>query len=169
LGATWVIGASGKIGRQSFDFLDPLTLAKGSESHQGDSVAASVGVFSRMPYFTTLTYRRVTSYKAGDSATICTPFGAASRCADAVLGAPTKRLQNLMQLEMRQFFGEQVAITPRATYDAKQKVWAFEVPLYLRRNLDDTFNGGVSVGVDTKQHKFVLSLFVGALPKAVTR
>jgi hypothetical protein len=161
---TWQWGLSASVGRKSFKFVDPNTLADGTESHQGSSVGASLGVFSSAVYFTRLSFDYATSYQAGKKATICKPVGTAgSRCGDAVVGAPTKKTQQLVQLEVRDFFGRgNYAVSPRVTYEVKDKVWSVELPVYMRTV--GAFNGGISAGWDSEQHEVLFSVFVGALP-----
>jgi hypothetical protein len=42
--------------------------------------------------------------------------------------------------------------------------WFVDVPVYLR-DIEGPFNGGVSVGWNSEQDEFLISLFVGAIPR----
>jgi hypothetical protein len=165
--SAWLAGGSVKVARQSFDYFDSSVGADAAATRNGRSWSASVGWFPpHVLYFASLSYGESTGYTAQDDATICTPVEnvpGATNCRDIALGAPKQSKKNVAALELRQFFGSRVAVSPRFAYETDQRDWSVEVPIYFTGS-GKTFNGGVSFGWDSKNREILASLFVGALP-----
>jgi hypothetical protein len=173
----WTLGGSAKVGRSTFDYADPVTFVDHSDTHDGSSFAITAGRFQTGPlaaalYYVGGSFRHESAFIGNDSENVCTPIDASTstHCRDIAIGAPMRRSTNLLQLEARSFIGDNVGLAPRVTYETKQHEWSIDLPIYLRDlgNGAGAFNGGVSVGWDSKSHGVVVSLFVGALPK-ITR
>jgi hypothetical protein len=165
--SAWLVGSSLKVGRKEFKFVSPGDGKDHKESHTGWSGAATAGWFPSNPdvvYFVSLTARHESAYKGGDEESICTPLAGSTstHCRSAALISPSRKAKNLLTLESRRFFGDKVAITPRLSFEQTSHAFSVELPLFIR-NIEGPFNGGVSTGWDTKQHKLTFSLFVGAM------
>jgi hypothetical protein len=161
-------GVSVKVGRKTFDFTTPTSFLDQSETHDGSSFAGTIGALlpGSLFYYLGGSFRHETAFVGGGIENICTPIGGSTStfCRDIAVGAPERRTTNLLQLEMRNFIGENIALAPRVTYETDKRTWSIEAPIYLRQG-DGPFNGGVNLGWDSKQHQVLVSLFVGMLPK----
>ena len=96
-------------------------------------------------------YTHEESYKAGQKAEICVPFGTtgALSCTERVVGAPTREKKELIFAEYRRFvLNDDVAISPRLEFDAEDSEWAFRVPVYLTGNKEGRLTAGVVFGWD---------------------
>jgi hypothetical protein len=161
-------GFQGKISPQSFDFLDPTTLAAGSESHLAFSIGGGMGVFVRP--FTRLdadvSYER--TFKAGRSTQVCTPLPPAgtSECGDAVLGGPTQADGWVAEAGVRQFLrigGMDVALNPRVRYRNQDETYTARVPIYFLPDKSGTsLLGGVAPTWHSGTERFGIVLFVGS-------
>jgi len=171
-GAVWAYGISAKVGRTTFDFANPVTFVDSSRTHDGWSASANVGRFqsgslAALLYYVGASFRHEVAYRAeSDARNVCTPIAASSSafCRETAVGGPHRQNSDLVQVEGRSFLGSSVGLAPRATFELNQSEWFVEVPVYLR-DVEGPFNGGVSIGWDSKQNDIVLSLFVGALPR----
>jgi hypothetical protein len=167
---TWTIGGSAKVGRKEFDFTTPNSFNDQSETHNGSSFSISGGRFlgGSLFYYVGGSARHESAFIGNGTQNICTPIeGSASTfCRDIAIGAPEKRTANLLQVEMRNFIGGNIGLAPRVTYETEKRAWSIEAPIYLRQG-DGPFNGGLNVGWDSKQHRVLISLFVGMLPKLI--
>ncbi len=53
-----------------------------------------------------------------------------------------------------------VMVSPMLTYDDAQEVWAAQLPLYLLRDKNALFSGGLRFGWRSDEDRFVASVFV---------
>jgi hypothetical protein len=166
-----VVGGSLKAGRSTFDFTDPSTFADHSETRGGWSASASVGRFqagrlSTLLYYVNASFRHEEAFEGGAARNLCTPLGTSTSvfCRDISVGAPQRKSSDLVQLDARSFLGESVGLAPHVTFDLNERAWFVDVPVYLR-DMEGSFNGGVSIGWDSRGDRVVVGLFVGALPR----
>lgn len=162
-----MVGTSLKVGRKEFTYVLPADGKDHKDPHTGWSAAATGGWFpSNGPiYFTSLTLRHESAYKGGDEELICSPLpdgSTSTHCRNAATEAPKRQAKNIALVEVRHFVGETAAISPRFTYEQKEKAFSVEVPVYMR-DIAGAFNGGTSVAWDSKKHTFAFTLFVGVM------
>jgi hypothetical protein len=159
-----LIALRGAVGREDFTFVDKDTLKKSDESKTNFSLVGTAGALLEPIGLITATYRFERSHKAGRKTSLCTPIGTtgATTCNDVNLGAPTVNTHNQLQVGVRRFFGTQLAIDPRYTYDANEGISALEMPIYFLTNKDNGLTGGISVGWRSDTDQVTASIFVGA-------
>lgn len=164
--SAWLFGTSLKLGTQEFKYVDVSTSADQKETRTGGSGAFGVGFMpSRSIYFVSLTIRHESAYKGADTFDVCTPLAgsSATKCREAALKPPTRKIKNIATVEARRFIGDYAALSPRIAYEQKDSVFSIEVPLYFRQP-DGPFNGGITLGWDDAQQDLRATLFVGLMP-----
>jgi hypothetical protein len=55
-------------------------------------------------------------------------------------------------------------VNPKANYDWKSGTWGFELPLFLRQDVNGNFGGGIKAGWDTRKREFAAVVFISAFP-----
>lgn len=161
-GQAFWIGARIKLGRATFDFADPETLAAKSESHTGAAIAGSVALLTESNHFFAASVKREISYKrAGSPVDICRPYeqGDALTCANVTIGAPAERKRTLGRVEYRKHLAQKLAIGPILHYDFNDKKSGISLPVYFLSSKDG-LTGGMNV-VWAQGKKFSAALFVG--------
>ena len=162
-GTVLLFGTRFKVNRAGFDFVNPLDLTEGSESHTNWSYAVSTAVITRQNLLVGGGYRREVRFIPGSNPIdLCLPLnaGGATVCTEAVLGAPVRREGNQVFAELRKFFGP-VAMSPRLTRDFTKDVTGVELPVYFLQNTDGGFTGGVRVGWRSDKRGMTVVGFVG--------
>jgi hypothetical protein len=157
------LNATASLTRRTFDYLD-AALDGQSEDHTSASVVFRIGAFSRRFGFGFLSYAYEERWQPGGAPeTICQPLdvGDALGCADAVRGAPSKRVGSVLGGELRRFFGAAIAVAPSVKHDFKSKVTAVAVPLYFLRNKEGSLTGGVRASWRSDTEALRLLVFVG--------
>jgi hypothetical protein len=160
-----VLGLSAQIGRDDFDYLDLLQPQNEQKtaSKKGYSLAAGAGRgFDELHTFLSISYRSSKSFKASDEVEVCQPHGAAGAltCSDAAIAPPKERRLSLLALESRSFFAS-FAVAPKIGYDFKVKKWRADVPLYLFRNDQGGFIGGLSTAWQEGERHLAFAAFIG--------
>lgn len=154
-----VYGLSLKTGRVVYDYIDPATISQMSVERTGWSAKAFYAVRPlEQSWLVTMSVEHQDGYKAQDDATLC-PIGGGA-CLTGPNGAPTSRTQDLVSVELRRSFGEFSAALA-LTYDSTEDVYAVELPVYMIRNSDGDFNGGVKLNWRSDQDDVIASVFVG--------
>lgn len=164
-------GAEVSVGRNGFDFVDPVTLQEDSERHIQWSARAFYTQYLRGSK-TALTfsagYER--AYKAADEQIFCpsNPTNVTIACTTARGAPPSLDDSLLLSAGFRHQFSRDgllanVAIAPLVTYDVLDDVVGVDVPVYLVPNSDGGLTGGVRFGYrsDRDDH-FSIGVFIGA-------
>lgn len=85
-------------------------------------------------------------------------------CMILPFGAPERLEGMITHLEFRRLFGgpkeAQLVVAPLLSYDGAQDVWGVQLPLYLFRNKEGLFSGGLRFGWRSDEERFVGSVFV---------
>ncbi|WP_408891623.1 hypothetical protein ACJ2CR_19360 [Myxococcus faecalis] len=169
-GHPWLFNGEFKLGRQSFEYIDPENLSAGEEAVTPWSLRIGTGFVKPGLGYIGVSYRYEHAFNGGEETEICTPLAntGALRCDTKTLGAPAKKSSNIGSIEARLFY-RYFAVNPRAAYDFSNEVLGLELPIYFAQNGDSGFNAGVSIGWRSDDHKVSTVLFVGAaldlLPK----
>jgi hypothetical protein len=167
-----LIGLAGEAGNKTFSFLSPTSLEKGEARHTAFSMAGALGVFPAAKnasgfYYFGISGRFEEAYRAGTKAQVCRPIGAtgSERCAEAVLGGPTKVTRHLGEIEARYYLGKnrQVLANPRLVRDFKQRTTGIELPVFFIRGADGGLNGGIALGWTSDQKTLTAMVFVGGV------
>lgn len=154
-------GASARVGKDSFDFFDPTTLAEGS----ADKTAWSVkGFWAHRPldgdWLLTLAAEHQDAYEASDAAILCPTATGVVTCVNGPIGAPQKVRKDIVSAEYRRAFKGFSAATV-LQYDVNNDVSAVEVPIYLVRDKDGDLNGGVKLGWRSDTGDVTAGVFIG--------
>jgi hypothetical protein len=80
-------------------------------------------------------------------------------CKELPLGPPTRVDSLILQAQYRTQLGP-IAVTPLATHDFELDVWGLELPVYLLRDEDKAFTGGIRFGWRSDDDELVGSIFV---------
>ncbi len=145
----FTFGAS--VNEKKFDYVLP-EMPTEAQSDRENGWAASL-VYTRVNVDTiwAVGYTHEESYKAGDKAEICVPFGTtgALSCNERSVGAPTRENKELFFAEYRRFvLSDDVAISPRVEFDADESEWALRVPVYLTGDKKGRLTAGIVFGWD---------------------
>jgi hypothetical protein len=163
-GTVLLLGGRYKVGRKTFDYVNPATLDDASEAHTGWALAFGGAVITRNNILFGAGYRREVRFSDGSAPVdLCLPLGVggATTCsADVILGAPRRGKANQFYGEVRKFFGA-IALSPRITADFTSDVTGIDVPLYFLKNTSGGFTGGVRVGWRSDRKGLTVVGFVG--------
>jgi hypothetical protein len=169
-GRTVMVGASGKLGNQTFKFFDPMSLKKQNDNTAPWSAAIFAG--STMPWdrrmmlVGKLEYQR--SYMDADTNVICPAVSSgAFTCVNGPIGEPKEKIKKLSTIEAR-FERKAFELRSILTYDATSHAKGADL-LYYFINSGETadkplpFSAGLDIGwrqsVDGTGP--VLGIFVG--------
>jgi hypothetical protein len=154
-------GASLKTSRDVFDYVDPATAAKLSAEKSGWSLKAFYALrpFDK-PWLLLVTAEHQDGYEARDEAITCPPGGVTADCVNGPAGAPEHKISDQISLEYRRDFGE-LSAALAVTYDARDNLFAAELPIYLVRGDDGAFNGGFKLNWRSDNGDVLASVFVG--------
>ena len=160
-----IIGITAEYGRKTFDFVDPADAALEAQSEEKDLYSVSFGVgkvVDRLRSLLSVSYRSGLSFNAGDEADLCRPLtgSTAMTCGTTVLGAPTSSRKSAFSLESRTFLNG-VAVAPKYGYDFRAKRARVDLPLYMLRDSDGAFVGGVIVSWVQRQKRTGFTAFLG--------
>lgn len=89
--------------------------------------------------------RLETKYQDAEKATTCSPMEgseALQECKELPLGPPSRSDSFVIAADGR-FLGRRVALGASVGYDTQKREWAVDMPIYLRRDKEDRFTGGV--------------------------
>jgi len=168
-GAVVFATARGRIAPESFHYVT-TALDERSEHRTSWSAGGSAGALLANGLLVTFTYTRQVAYEANGSVQICEPFGAAGAlsCDNRVVGPPVSAgRSHLASFELRRFFSDSLAISPRVTYDVTRSVTGVQLPIYFLRSADG-LTGGVTLGWRSDSNAFVVSATVGAVLGLIT-
>jgi hypothetical protein len=160
------VGLSPKLtlARQTFDYIDPASLAARSDEHWSHSIGLGLSWKPVAKTQLTLSARREGLHKAaGQPQGVCRPatFGppGTSACQNVVVGAPTEREPNIFEFEVAQNLGK-VAFRLKLAYDSD--VVAATLPLYVIPNTQGNLSGGVKLGYRSDEDRPHVTFFVNA-------
>lgn len=162
-------GVFGKIGRQSYDVYDPITLAKTDVNR----TPWRIGVFhawigGRENWTLTAQYAHEESFQEGPSKTACLAgAGPVLACVSGAL-SPVKRVKrDILSLEGRWAPGQidlgiamaKFGIAPKVAYDAQADTWAVALPIYLFGDKTG-LTGGVRGDWKSTDHDIAVGVFI---------
>ena len=164
-GAAVFAAVRGRIAPESFRYLT-AALEERSEHRTSWSATASGGALFASGLMVMAAYTRQVAYEPGGSRQICEPLGTdgALACAEHVIGPPVGAGRtHLASVEARRFFGDNLALSPRVTYDVRRAVTGIQLPIYFLKAADGGLTGGVTLGWRSDSNAFVVSATVGAV------
>lgn len=159
----YVIGWSvnGRVGTESFDYLNTTTLAKLSDDKTSWSVGASAAfqpINSRALFV--LGYRREAGWESQDEVILCPAGGGVLTCVKGAGGAPISKDKDVVTFEYRQRLDD-FAFSVNLAYDANDSVTGVEVPIYLASDDDGAMIGGLKLGWRSDDEDFKAVVFIG--------
>jgi hypothetical protein len=168
MAGTWFLNGDVQASRQEFSFRDPTTLKPGSRTATPHNVGSNGGFYLATNSVIQGRFEFQRVLKAGTSTQVCTPIGAvgALRCDSAVLGGPSIQTSEIATMEWRYSHSSDFAVSPTVHYDLRQKITAFELPLWMIRDSSGGLAGGVRLGYRTDQHRATVVGFVGDIGKS---
>jgi hypothetical protein len=155
-------GTSGKAGSETFEYVQP-TLSR--ISTEETSWSAKVFAAYQPPgkafdqSLFTLSYAFGETWKAKDETTICPPGGPPASCVKGPPGPPDKTNSSIASLEYRRSLKDQ-AFLIRVEHDFESDVTAVTIPLYLFKEKDGGFTGGLQLGWRSDTDETVAGVFV---------
>lgn len=154
-----VLGLESSVGRKERTFFEPDATKK-TEDRSGYSFSAVGGLILQglSPYLR-LTGKK--DYKENDKATLCNPIAGSilENCTAQPLGE-AKEVESLVLASEARIFFRGFALAPSAQYDFETKVWGFEAPLFLVRNTDGGFTGGLKLAWRSDQDDLAAAIFI---------
>jgi hypothetical protein len=141
----YLASVTASIAPETFDFVLSPALTGHSEFHRSWSLGGTAGVVTRGGLMLTGRYAHTVTYSAQGKHQVCAPLGTvgAIECDDEIIGAPGLSRSELAGGELRFFFGDDFAISPRVNRDIRHHITGVEVPLYFIHNT----TGGRRVGI----------------------
>jgi hypothetical protein len=154
-----------KTGREQFKFVRPPSFMDEKLSHNSYAGVASLGVLTGAVGLLRAGYQYQVVYEPKDKSEVCTPIDGSTslRCRDISIGAPAKKISNIVQFEARKFFSSSLAVNPSVSYDVKDDIWGFQVPIYFFQSKQGGLNGGVAIGWRSDAKELIVKAFVGEL------
>lgn len=162
--------------RQKFEFADANTLAEAkAQEHTSYSLSAGAGrLFVAHPfvYSAGIRFRYEESFAAATTKReICRPHASGNEvCGETVLGAPSRKLANIITVEARLYptwGGRQsgLGIYPAVSYDIKDDGLGVEIPILFLRGAGGELTGGVIAGwvsdPGKNEESYTLSAVIG--------
>jgi hypothetical protein len=170
-GTLYFLGGGGKVAPEKFDFVGKSDLTGASERHISWSASAYTGLLLSSGVMLAGTYTREVAYRPGDKSQICRPAAlpGALECGDEVIGGPgAAHRTNQVSVEIRTFFGDSFAISPRGTYDVAKKATGLALPLYFMKAAEGGIRGGITIGWRSDTKAVTASVSVGQVLGLVT-
>lgn len=163
----FLLGATGSVGTQKFEFFDASTLGGQSQRKVSYTAGAWFGFLPQLKshVFLIAGFEAKKSYKDADEATYC-PTGTITptvKCTTGPFGPPQKEIDTKIATKARFSFGSSfpIGIEVAAAYDFYDKSWGVELPVYLLTDKDDGLIGGLRGAYDSKKDDFQFGIFVG--------
>ena len=156
----WLVSVEARGGRSTIDYVDSDTRSDITVTTHPTSLAFAVGWLSSALYTVKLAHQQ--QYKEGDLSVVCgagEPTSGMELCEQRTVGAPTRRSATLLSFSRRQFLTH-VALSPKFTYDIRNKDLELEVPVYFIRNPAGQFIGGLRFGWARRESTTARSLSV---------
>ena len=165
-------GIEASVGVNDFEWIDPATFASQKQRRTSWSVAGHYTHYrvSTPTAFTfSAAYQR--AYEASQERLLCPPNAVdpATQCKTARGAGPARKETLLFSAGLRHRFMAPdgtllgLAVAPTVTYDALDKVFGVDVPVYLVPSKEDGLTGGLRFGYRSDRvDKFSISVFFGA-------
>jgi len=158
-----LLGASGKIGRKTYKYVDPVSLANKSDEDTPWSVSAFLAAaYLRANTLAALSIEHQHARKDADKLTLCPvpPAGSTApvTCATGAVGAPVANDKNNVSLELRHR-ADWFAVAVTTTYDFKNNVLGVSIPVYLVDDGKNGLAGGVRFGWTNEKDDFTVGVF----------
>jgi len=166
-----LLSARFKVGKEQFKFVQPPSFDDEKVSHSSYAGTASLSILTSKPLLLRAGYEYQVVYNPQDKSDVCTPIDGSTslRCRNISIGAPTKEISNIVQLEARKFFSSSLAVNPSVSYDVKGDIWGLQLPIYFFQSKEGGLNGGVAIGWRSDKKELVVKAFVGELFTLVGR
>lgn len=149
-----------KVGRDEFSYYTDDELSKQRTSKVPWSVGGRLGVLGGGWYLGgDLALQHAFNPASSKTACIVHELDTAIECVTGALAPPKDEKRYLVGVEGRRSF-KYAAVGVRVQRDVKNDEWRAELPIFLFRDGDKAFNGGVRFAWTTTD-KFVAGLFVG--------
>jgi len=93
-------------------------------------------------------------------------------CFSGPLGTPGEKIGDIASLEIRHSFGQapvlgQIAIDPTFSYDARQRIYGFNFPIYVFQAGASGFAGGPQIAWSSDTHSIVAGIFLNKAFQAI--
>lgn len=160
----WIFGFGGKVGVKQFKYLDAVTFEEQKTNKSPWSLSGYL-YFKRGPdsYGGGIEFQD--SYKAQPKVSLCSPSDSNPMidiCKDAVLGGPARQERKIAYMQWNHHRrGDYFAISPRVSYDFEKDDTGVYIPVYLIRNKEGLFTGGLNVSWQSETDEVVAGIFVG--------
>ncbi|MDB5090247.1 MAG: hypothetical protein JWR09_4241 [Mucilaginibacter sp.] len=146
--------------KSNFSFTTDSVNLKGTEANYfTPNLGLSIGIPFSLKSYLAISYSYSESYQDADALTFSSPFGSTKNTFSQTLvfGAPQRKLDNKVSLELRESFGKNsdFAIDPTFTYAFNSDKMAISIPLYFIQGATKVgkpngLQGGISLGYLTK-------------------
>jgi hypothetical protein len=168
----FAFGLEGSVGYRKFEFLDPVTLAKGSDEKMPWGVKLFGSIFPG-PSLTSITgaFEYQSAYEEHKASTVCPVDVTATfvKCTSGSLGGPDHKKKALGSLELRHMFImpegaflKSLGVSAQVTHDFNSDVTGFDLPLYLIPDAKGNLLGGLRFGYRTDTDDLAVGVFVGS-------
>jgi hypothetical protein len=158
-------GFSGKVGYQSFQYVQSATLSSPSVN----KVPWSAGAYfswnpdaGKMLYSLNANYQD--AFKDAKSGVLCpspSPAGGNTKCVSGPLGVPVSSESPIVSAELRKAWAS-VGATLTASYDLKQHITGLDLPVYFIKSATGALTGGLRLGWRSDTHTVTAGIFVAS-------
>ncbi|HLA63830.1 MAG TPA: hypothetical protein VK610_05350, partial [Rhodothermales bacterium] len=157
----WTVTVEGTGGYRRFEYLVAEEDTTVETPYLSGSASVTAGLISPFA-FTYVQVRYENTLDAADPVERCVASsGVYQSCEDIALGAP-ERAGELVLAMGRRFFVGRVALDPQVSIRLTDGLVGASLPIYLVRNGDGLFTGGVRFGWESDERDFAASVFVSA-------
>lgn len=166
---SYFYGVQSEFGIDDFKFYSEDDLSKNSKSKEVYSLGGNIGLLTGSTSFVgnllvNLSFKYQETYKAADTKTACPnaiPDDNYQVCLTGAIGEPVFSRKRLYSVELRKQY-EFAAVAVKFTFDDVENDKAVDFPIYLLKDKDKLFRGGIKLGwVETDQGSdTVIGLFV---------
>ena len=157
--SAWFWGLDGSVGRKERSFFEP-TGDKSKEDRLNHSFSLNGGWLFKSGHLY-LKGTRKRDYRDKASATLCTPITGSvlESCSSLPLGEADQVDSTVASAEYRQFF-PRLAVSPSAQFDFEESIWGFQLPVFLTRDGNGKFTGGVRFAWRSDERDLITTVFV---------
>ncbi|PHY18803.1 hypothetical protein [Caulobacter sp. BP25] len=162
-------GVSAEIGRRSYEFYDPTTLAKSEANRTPWRIGAFYAwIGGRENWALTIRYAHEEAFREGQPRTVCLASSApVLDCASGAFGHVKRIKKDILSLEGRWAPAQvdlgiakaKVGIAPKVAYDTQADNWAVALPIYLFGDKTG-LTGGVRGDWTSTDHDITVGVFI---------
>lgn len=162
-------GLFGKVTQKSYDFYDPVTLAKSDATRTPWRIGGFYTLIGGdRSWSTTFEYAHEVAYRSADVKTVCRAgAGPLLDCVVGPIGRVKQTNKNVFSLELRRSWGPKelgevrpdVGAAPKVAYDAESGEWAVGLPVYLFGGVKG-LTGGLRADWESKTRDVVIGVFL---------